>query len=131
MKFYLFNSQQERRNFGGSCFIEIQFCTMDMGADIKEIVAIHNINNWKNDSLYIHDEDINDFYKEYSNFLDCGIYNNLKSGKIDTYGINYYKADLVETIIAGIKKNKPSDCETFLAWLTKAKEYNGFYILGI
>ena len=104
---------------------------MDIIASIQEIVAVDNINDWQNDSLYIYDDDMNTFYEEYNNIFDCGTYNNLESGKFDPYGINYYKADSIEKIIVKIQKNKPANYTTLLSWLTKAKTYNGFYILGV
>lgn len=30
-----------------------------------------------------------------------------------------------------LQKEKPADYEALIEWLTKSKEYNGFYILGI
>jgi hypothetical protein len=127
--FHVFSSQEERRTFGGSAFIEVQFCKMPYKTKTKKIVAVNSIKNWQNDSLYINDEDT--FYQEYSNIFTCGIYNNLKSGIVDIFGINYYEPSLVDSIITKLHKNKPIDYMILVEWLTKAKEYNGFYILGI
>lgn len=129
MLFHVFGSQEERRNFGGSAFIEIQFCKMPDKTETKKLVAVSSIENWQNDSLYISDEDI--FYQEYSNIFTCGIYNNLKTGKVDIFGINYYAPSLIDSLIAKLLKDKPLDYITLVEWLTKAKEYNGFYILGV
>lgn len=129
MLFHVFSSQEERRNFGGSAFIEIQFCKMPYGTESKKLVAVNSINHWQNDSLYIDDE--NTFYQEYSNIFNCGIYSNLKSGTVDIFGINYYAPSLVDSIIAKLQKDKPSDYQSLIEWLNKAKEYNGFYVLGI
>ena len=129
MLFHVFSSQEERRNFGGSAFIEIQFCKMPYGTESKKLVAVNSINHWQNDSLYIDDE--NTFYQEYSNIFNCGIYSNLKSGTVDIFGINYYAPSLVDSIIATLQKDKPSDYQRLIGWLNKAKEYNGFYVLGI
>ena len=129
MLFHVFSSQEERRIFGGSAFIEVQFCKMPYKTKTKKIVAVNSIKNWQNDSLYINDEDT--FYQEYSNIFTCGIYNNLKSGIVDIFGINYYEPSLVDSIITKLHKNKPIDYMILVEWLTKAKEYNGFYILGI
>lgn len=129
MLFHVFTSQEERRTFGGSAFIEVQFCKMPYKTKTKKIVAVNSIKNWQNDSLYINDEDT--FYQEYSNIFTCGIYNNLKSGIVDIFGINYYEPSLVDSIITKLHKNKPIDYMILVEWLTKAKEYNGFYILGI
>lgn len=65
------------------------------------------------------------------NTLVAGTYNNLKTGLVDIYGINYYKPDLVETIISKILTNKTTDYEIIIEWLSKAISYNGFYVLGI
>ena len=127
--FLTFSSQEERREYGGSSFIEIQFCKMPLNADIKKIVAVESIKNWQNDSLYIND--IEDFYLAYGNIFDCGVYNNLKSGALDICGINYYKPILIEMFVDKILADKPKDYEILIEWLNKAKKYSGFYILGI
>ena len=128
--FHFFDSQEERRNFGGSAFIEIQFCKLPSGTTTKKLVAISNIKHWQNDSLYIIDDE-NAFYQEYSHIFNCGLYNNLKTGIVDIYGINYYAPSLIESIIEKLQKEKPADYEALIEWLTKSEEYNGFYILGI
>lgn len=129
MLFLTFDSQEERREYGGSKFIEMQFCKLSIGTKIKDIVAVSSIKNWQNDSLYIYDENV--FYKEYSRIFDGGIYNNLESGMVDIYGINYYVLSFIDPIVEEICKKKPVDYESLLAWLDRAKRYNGFYILGI
>lgn len=129
MLFHVFSSQEERRRFGGSAFIEIQFCKMPYEAKTKELVAVNSIHNWQNDSLYINDEGT--FYQEYSNIFTCGIYNDLKSGPIDIFGINYYVPSLIDPIITKLYEDKPVDHIMLVEWLTKAKKYNGFYILGL
>ena len=126
MLFYTFNSQDERKNFGGSAFIEMQFCKLPVGT---KIVKIRNIENWGNDSLYINNVD--EFYQEYSDIFDCGIYNNLEQGVVDIFGINYYSYDLIDLIINKIKNKKPREYDALIQWLNNAKRYNGFYILGI
>lgn len=129
MLFHIFDSQEQRREFGGSAFIEIQFCKLPCNAEIKDVVAVRNINHWQNDSLYINDEGI--FYSQYCNIFDCGTYNDLKKGVIDIYGINYYAPAQIHSIIDKVRETKPMDYETLLEWLINAKKYNGFYILGI
>lgn len=131
MLFHTFNSQEGRSNYGGSAFVEIQFCNMPFQIPIKELVAVKNIQHWKNDSLYIHIDDDGAFYQEYSRFFDCGTYNNLKTGTVDLYGINYYDPSLTDSIIKRLNTEKPVDYEVLTEWLIKAKWYNGFYILGI
>lgn len=129
MLFLTFDSQEERRKYGGTAFMEIQFCRMPRDSSIEKIVAVSNIKDWMNDSLYIHQ--IAEFTKIYGDFLDGGIYNNLKSGWIDVYGINYYKPDFVSLLIKKILDIKPIEYEVFIKWLNEAEKYNGFYILGI
>lgn len=129
--FHVFDSQEERRKYGGSAFVEIQFCKMRSETEIQDLVAASSVNHWQDDSLYIYLDDIEGFVKEYRDIFDSGIYNNLESGLVDIYGINYYKPELVETIISKILTNKTTDCEILIEWLNRAKSYNGFYVLGI
>lgn len=129
MLFYKFSSQEERRAYGGSTFIEFQFCKLPSKTPIKTIVAVDSIENWKNDSLYVNDE--NTFYETYSHIFTDGIYNNLQTGVVDIYGINYYNPLLAKTIIERMISEKPTDYEELVAWLEKTELYNGFYILGI
>lgn len=127
MLFHIFNSQRERREYGGSCFIELQFCSLPKGTPIETLV--NSDVHWQDDSLYVDDE--NKFYKEYSSIFDCGVYNNLSSGTVDVYGLNYYSPEKTDIIIDKLGREKPCDYQMLLDWLEKSKEYNGFYILGI
>ena len=127
MLFHIFNSQRERREYGGSCFIELQFCSLPKGTPIETLV--NSDVHWQDDSLYVDDE--NKFYKEYSSIFDCGVYNNLSSGSVDVYGLNYYSPEKTDIIIDKLGREKPCDYQVLLDWLEKSKEYNGFYILGI
>ena len=129
MLFHVFDSQEKRKEYGGSALIEIQFCRLPAGASLKDIVAIDAIHHWQNDSLYADDDDT--FYREYSRIFDCGTYNNLKSGVVDICGINYYAPESIDPIIGKICEEKPLEYEVLANWLYDAKEYNGFYILGI
>ena len=129
MLFQRFNNQEERRMFGGSDFLELQFCQHKSGTSIKRIV--NKIENWHNASLYISGDDMDTFYKCYKDVFKNGTYNNLKSGEIDFFGINYYSPEQVEEMIKIIEETKPTDYKTVLDWLVKAKEFNGVYILGV
>lgn len=129
MIFHIFNSQEERRAFGGSAFIELQFCKLSPDTKVKKIV--NNIKYWQNDSLYVYLDDIDTFDQEYGHILSSGIYNNMKSGMVDIYGINYYKPALIDSIIERLNKEKPTDYEVLVSWLIESKSYNGFYVLGI
>ncbi|MBR4035159.1 MAG: hypothetical protein IKJ05_00320 [Oscillospiraceae bacterium] len=127
--FYTFDSQRQRRDFGGSAFIEIQYCRLPAKTDIREIVSVDSILNWLDDSLYVPDE--NRFYTRYSNIFTGGVYNNLHTGPVDVYGINYYSPEHVYAIIESLKKTQPADYEILLDWLKKAEAFNGIYILGL
>lgn len=129
MLFHIFNSQDERRDYGGSAFIEIQYCRLPVGTAPRKIVAVNSIRNWEIDSLYVVCE--TEFDNEYSSILDCGISNNLSNSPIDIYGINYFSPSTIEPIMERLDKEKPRDYEIFLSWLDTAKQYNGFYVLGI
>ncbi len=96
---------------------------------MKKLVEVNRIRHWQNDSLYIKDPEL--FYKEYSSLLDCGIYNNLKSGTVDICGINYYAPSLIAPFISRLCDQKPLDYEVLVQWLNNASAWNGFYILGI
>ena len=127
--FHIFASQEERRAYGGSAFVEIQFCRLPHGTSVQELVAVDSIRNWQNDSLYTDDE--NRFYEEYHELLDFGIYNNMKRGTVDIYGINYYPPSAIDTVINRLIEHKPAGYAVFLEWLNRAKLHNGFYVLGI
>ena len=129
MLFHVFQSQEERRAFGGSAFIEMQFCRLPADTGLKTVTAVSSIRNWQNDSLYINDFDL--FYLEYCHIFDGGYYNNLKTGPVDLFGINYYPPAMMDSIIGKIMAEQPIDHEILLNWLAKAKEYNGIYILGV
>ncbi len=129
MLFYTFSSQAERKAFGGGNFIEFQYCGLSPGTPLKEIIAVDSIQHWLDDSLYVYDE--NRFYDRYSHIFDCGTYNNLQSGVVDIYGINYYSPRTVDAIIEKLEHTKPDDYKTLLLWLEKAKDFNGIYILGL
>lgn len=127
MLFLRFCSHEERRNYGGSSFIELQFCKLPPGTKSKKLVR--DISFWCNDSLYVYDDHI--FFQEYRHFFDNGIQNNLRKGPLDIYGVNYFAPVLVGPIIDQLLSEKPKEYEILVSWLTDAKKYNGFYILGL
>lgn len=129
--FHKFNSQDERRNFGGTAFIEIQYCELKPSFKINKIVSVNNIKHWNNKSLYIYIDDIEEFLILYKEILGNGVYNNLKEGSADAYGMNYYSKEKIEIIKNKLKKVKPKEFEILLQWLEDGKNYNGIYILGI
>lgn len=129
--FYSFTNKEERREFGGSAFIEIQYCKLKPNTHNKKLVSLRVIDNWQNDSLYVYVDDIDVFYTNYKDIFVDGRYNNMKMGEIDLFGINYYSPQQLAEIIEKTQKQKPLGFDVLLDWLKKAIEYNGFYILGI
>lgn len=129
MLFHTFSSQEERRRIGGSCFVELQFCRMPPGTPVKRLVDVDSICNWMDDSLYVDDESA--LYREYGRFFTGGVYNNLHHGLVDLYGINYYEPAMIEPLMERLRQERPPEYETLLDWLERAKDCNGFYILGI
>ena len=70
--FKIFDTQDERREYAGSAFIEIQLCKMPVDTPIEKIVSVDAIEHWKNDSLYV--VDLNMFYQQYRDVLAEGTY---------------------------------------------------------
>lgn len=122
MMFRSFASQKERKNAGGSAFLELQYCTLPRGTSLKKIVSAKEAEHWKNDSLYVRADDLELFSREYGNLFD---------GNLSLFGIGYYSPLRTENLIEKIATTKPTDYEILLTWLVKAKEQNGFYILGL
>ena len=50
---------------------------------------------------------------------------------MDLCGINYYAPSRIDPIMEALKREKPADHETLMAWLLRAKSHNGFYIFGL
>lgn len=93
MIFHSFKNQNERRTFGGSAFIEIQYCTQKSGTELKKIV--NTSRHWIDNSLYIYFDDIDSFFVNYKKIFYGGTYQNLHSGEVDIFGINYYSSVLI------------------------------------
>lgn len=127
----MFKSQEERRNFGGSAFIEIQHCKLPESTKLEKIISVNVIPHWENDSLYVSGDDMNLFYEQYKNIITGGVYNNGKNGVMDLYGINFYSREKADLIIKGIEDEKPQEYEILLRWLKSGTDYIGFYILGM
>lgn len=119
MLFHIFNSQEERRAYGGSGFIEIQFCRTSSDNSMTDCETLQDIHHWQDDSLYVDDGD--SFYNEYHHVFDL----------LDMYGMNYFGPKSINPAIEKLIQEKPMDYEILVEWLGKAKEYNGFYILGL
>lgn len=95
------------------------------------LTAVDSVCHWRLDSLYVSGDDECAFMEAYETIFDCGVYNNLETGTVDPYGINYYGPDLLDALIAKILELRPTDHEKLVQWLNAAKRHNGFYILGI
>ena len=108
--------------------MELQFCRLPVGTPPEKIVTVWSIEDWKLDSLYIADHDMNLFYHQYGQVFADGIYNNLRHGAVDMWGINYYASLQIDIILNKLAQIKPVDYESLAAWLIA---FNGFYILGI
>lgn len=91
MIFHSFKNQNARRTFGGSAFIEIQYCTQKSGTELKKIV--NTSRHWIDNSLYIYFDDIDSFFANYKKIFYGGTYQNLHSGEVDIFGINYYSSE--------------------------------------
>ena len=127
----MFKSQEERRNFGGSAFIEIQHCKLPESTKLEKIISVKEVSHWENDSLYVSGDDMNLFYEQYKDIITGGVYNNGKNGVMDLYGINFYSREKADLIIKGIEDEKPMEYEILLRWLKSGIDYIGFYILGM
>ena len=110
MIFHSFKNQNARRTFGGSAFIEIQYCTQKSGTELKKIVNTS---------------------RHYKKIFYEGTYQNLHSGEVDIFGINYYSSEQLKNILFKIEEQKPLDYMVILEWLKNGENFNGFYILGI
>lgn len=129
--FHKFANQGERRSYGGSGFLELQYCKMENGTSEKKIVSVNSIHHWQDDSLYVFADDIEQFLQDYIDIFADGLYNNMQHGKVDVYGINYYTSSQINEYIRKIESNKPFEYSVLLNWLSRAPEYNGINILGI
>ena len=131
MLFHTFSSQAQRREFGGSYFIELQYCRLARGTEIEAVVSVEAIKHWKDDSLYVYGDDDNAFFSQYGKIFTGGIYNNGKSGTVDLHGINYYSREQTRLIFERVKEMQPPDDQVLLHWLESSEKHNGFYVLGL
>ena len=131
MLFHAFRSQAERRAFGGSDFIEIQYCRLPEGTSLREIVSIDAIKHWKDDSLYISGDDMDLFYRSYGDIITGGVYNNGDRGPMDLFGINFYSREQTNEIIERLAEEKPPGYQILCRWLQADEQSLGFYVLGV
>ena len=128
--FHTFHSQADRRAFGGSDFIEIQYCRLPEGTSLQDIVSIDAIENWKNDSLYIFGDDMNLFNQHYAIITD-GVYCNGNRGPMDLCGINFYSRAQTKAIMERLAEEKPPEYQVLCQWLQAGQQCLGFYVLGV
>ena len=129
MLFYTFSTQEERRNFGGSDFIELQYCRLKR-TRFQRIISDCN-GHWEDDSLYVRGRHLDEFLAAYSDVLSEALYPNKKSGPVYPFGPNYYPPERVPAMIARLHERNSEDDRVLAKWLLKATEYNGFYVLGV
>ena len=129
--FYSFESSEERRAFGGSAFMELQYCKLKPSATIRKILSLRSIPYWQNDGLYVYVDDIDIFLSNYAGVFGDGVLSNRTTGSIDEFGITYYSSTQLKDIISNIEKQKPLGYEVILDWLKQGIDCNGFYVLGI
>ena len=129
MLFHSFSSQEERRAFGGGDFVELSYCPLPRGTDLKTILS--DFSFWSNDSLYIRGDDMEAFCAAYGKIITGGRYGNLETGPLDWCGVNWFSPEQMACIMDKIREEKPKDFEPLLSWLEKGTEYNGFYVLGL
>lgn len=129
--FHTFSSQEERRNFGGSDFIEIQYCKLPQESKLEKIVSVDAVSHWKNDSLYVSGDDMEEFYQHYGTVITGGVYNSGESGPMDLVGINFYSRRQAACIIERLQQETPPEYQVLRRWLEKGEAYIGFYILGV
>lgn len=131
MLFHSFHSQAERRELGGSDFIELQYCRLPEGTSIRKIVSVDSIEHWKDDSLYIFGNDMDLFYENYRDIITGGVYNNGDCGPMDLFGINFYSGDQAAEIIERLAEEKPPEHQILCRWLQTGERHLGFYVLGV
>ena len=131
MLFHSFHSQAERRKFGSSDFVEIQYCRFPKGTSLREVVSIDAIKHWKDDSLYIFGDDLDLFYQNYGDIITGGVYNNGERGPMDLYGINFYSREQTNEIMERLAEEKPPEHQILCRWLQAGEQHLGFYLLGV
>jgi len=122
-----FLTQAERKETGGTCFIELQMCLLPEKTSLKKILTKHDY--WRDDSVYVHADQ--PFYSVYKDVFGEGIHPNLETGSLDDCGVTYYRADQIDEIIRRADEAKPEGYSVLVDWLKEAKKHNGFYILGV
>lgn len=131
MMFHSFENQAERRAYGGSAFMELQYCKIQNGTPEKKIASVNSVLHWQDNSLYVYIDDIEEFLQDYGPIFINGLYKNIQHGEIDMYGINFYTSSQIIEAINAIESRNPPESSMLINWLKNASQYNGIYILGI
>lgn len=130
MLFHTFSTQEERRHFGGLDFVELQYCRLKRGTSLRKLTSAFRA-HWKDDSLYVLGQRLDEFLAAYSDVLGEAIYPDNKSGPVYPFGPNYYPPERASAMLDRLRdRNSEDDC-TLAKWLQKAAEHNGFYVLGV
>lgn len=129
--FRSFRTREERLASGGTAYVEFQFCRLPVGTPARELVSVENIDHWADDSLYVHVDDWDAFWPAYGPVLDGGLHEDMTTGPLDAWGINYYAPAMAEQILTRLCELCPPEHGTLTAWLSRARECNGFYVLGV
>lgn len=112
-------------------YIEFQVCYKCLNTSHELLVKVDSISFNVESSIYIDFLDYEKFISIYGIYFNNCMHNNLSEGALDPYGINYFSLDKTKLIIEKISTVKPFECEKLIDFLNKAKDNNGFYILGI
>ncbi len=126
MLFYTF---EVIKGCGSSDFIELAFCRLPAVASLDAVVAAFAFR--QDDSLYVKGDDMTAFRRDYGDILGSGVYQNLQSGPVDCWGLNYYAPELIPGMAARLAAARPEGWQILAAWLQQARLYRGFYVLGV
>ena len=108
----------------GSAYIEFQYAK-----NVKK--PFKKIDNFKEDSLFIHSDNIDWFLQNYGDLFNNCISPDC-SNRFCDYGVNYYTPEMAKTIFDKLKRLNIIGSEKLIVWLDKAvSSGEGFYILGI
>lgn len=118
-----------RKDKGSGAYYELQFCKKSVPAE--ELAKGKDISYWKEDSLYFHMDEDEQFFRDYLKYFENPLSPD-GSGSFCYFGINYYTRKKTQEMLLQIEVDRPAEYEILLPWLKKAAEkHNGFYLLGI
>lgn len=129
MLFHRFHSQEERRNQGGSCFIELSYVRPESGAPAEAFLSRQTFPMWQPDSLYVHGDDDHAFFSAYSRIFTGGLYPSGETGVMDLCGVTCYSPRETARILTALQTEHLPDQDALVRWLEKAPA--GFMIFGL